>query len=179
VDFLGIFLDALPVIHDADAPIHLPGNAISPAAPQKEICRRRDHKRGVRGTAGQAPARCECEIAMFPLDPAATDERKSVNPRSCLIDRSEPKQNISQELKPADSAVFFGPAEAVPFYKAIYETSSSVLWVTDCMVVDQRIMGADHSANSCTTCFTIIRSSAGGMTRTLTGEFSAEIKPAP
>ena len=102
-----------------------------------------------------------------------------MNPRSCLIDRSEPKQNISQELKPADSAVFFGPDEAVPFYKAIYETSSSVLWVTDCMVVDQRIMGADYSANSCTTCFTIIRSSAGGMTRTLTGEFSAEIKPAP
>jgi hypothetical protein len=33
VDFLGILLDALLVIHDADASIHLPGDAIAPAAP--------------------------------------------------------------------------------------------------------------------------------------------------
>lgn len=64
VDLLDILLDALLVIHDADAPIHLPGNAITLAAPEKEICRRRDHKRGVRGTAGQAPAGCECEIGI-------------------------------------------------------------------------------------------------------------------
>lgn len=35
VDFLGILLDALLVIHDADAPIHLPGDAIAPATPER------------------------------------------------------------------------------------------------------------------------------------------------
>jgi hypothetical protein len=47
VDCLDILLDVLLVIHDADAPIHLPGNAIAPATPQKKICRWRDHKRGI------------------------------------------------------------------------------------------------------------------------------------
>jgi hypothetical protein len=71
VDFLDILLDALLVIHDADAPIHLPRDAIALATPEKEICRRRDHKRGVRGTAGQAPAGCECEVVLSPgIQPA-------------------------------------------------------------------------------------------------------------
>jgi uncharacterized membrane protein len=35
VDCLDILLDALLVIHDADAPIHSPGNANAPAVPKR------------------------------------------------------------------------------------------------------------------------------------------------
>jgi len=35
---------------------NLPANAIASAAPAKEICRRGDHRRGIRRTADQTPA---------------------------------------------------------------------------------------------------------------------------
>jgi hypothetical protein len=72
VDCLDILLDDLLVIHDADAPIHLPGNAIAPATPEKEICRQRDHKLGARGTAGQVPAECKWEVGKSPRIQPAT-----------------------------------------------------------------------------------------------------------
>jgi hypothetical protein len=56
VDLLDIVLDALLIIHDADAPLHLPGDAIAFATPEEEICRRRDHQRGLRGTTDKTCA---------------------------------------------------------------------------------------------------------------------------
>ena len=49
-------LDGLLFVHDAHEPIHLPGTTVTLAASQKEICRRRDHERGVRRTAWQTLA---------------------------------------------------------------------------------------------------------------------------
>ena len=62
VDFLGVSLDLVLLFHDAHKADHLPPNAISLAAPAKEICRRRNHRRGIRRTADQAPARRKYEI---------------------------------------------------------------------------------------------------------------------
>jgi hypothetical protein len=64
VVFLDPSLDGVLFVHDADAPNYLSGNAIAPAAPQKEICRRRDHKRGIRRAADQTHARCKFEIGI-------------------------------------------------------------------------------------------------------------------
>jgi hypothetical protein len=47
VVFLGVPMDAVFFLHDADEAVYLPANAIASAAPAKEICRRGDHKRGL------------------------------------------------------------------------------------------------------------------------------------
>ena len=57
---LGIVL-FLPNAGEADL---LPANAISSAAPAKEICRWGDHERGIRRTADQTPAGCQYEIGI-------------------------------------------------------------------------------------------------------------------
>ena len=56
VGVLGPAVDDLLLVLDAHPSIHLPGTPVAPAAPEKEICRGRDYKRGVRGTAGEALA---------------------------------------------------------------------------------------------------------------------------
>ena len=48
VEFLDNPLDGVPFLHDARAPNYLPRIPIATAAPEKEICCRRDHKRRVR-----------------------------------------------------------------------------------------------------------------------------------
>ena len=57
-------LDVVLFLHDAGETDYLPGNAIAPAGAQKEICRRGDHKRGIRRTADQTPAGCQYEIGI-------------------------------------------------------------------------------------------------------------------
>jgi hypothetical protein len=73
VGFLDPPLVLVPFLHDASEADFRPAKAIGSAAPAKEICRRRNHKRGIRGTVGQAPAGWEFEIEIFNfviLDPA-------------------------------------------------------------------------------------------------------------
>jgi len=48
VDLLGPPLGFVLILHDAGAKNYLPSDAIAAAAPAKEICRRGDHKRGIR-----------------------------------------------------------------------------------------------------------------------------------
>jgi len=60
--FLDTALDVVPFLHDAGEADYLPGNAIPSAGSEKEICRRGDHKRGIRRTADQTPAGCQYEI---------------------------------------------------------------------------------------------------------------------
>ena len=79
VVFWDTALDVVLFVHDAHAPNNLPGNAIAASTPEKEICRRRDHKRRVRGTAGQAAAGCKCEVGVSPWIQPATVQKKSRN----------------------------------------------------------------------------------------------------
>jgi len=62
VVFLDRSLDIVLFLHDAGEADLLPANAISSAAPAKEICRWGDHERGIRRTADQAPAGCQIGI---------------------------------------------------------------------------------------------------------------------
>jgi hypothetical protein len=64
VDFLDLSLDLVLFLHDAGEADLLPANAISSAAPAKEICRWGDHERGIRRTADQTPAGCQSEIGI-------------------------------------------------------------------------------------------------------------------
>ena len=57
-------LDFLLFLHDAGEANYLQADAIAAAAPAKEICRRGDHKRGIRRTAEQTPARCQSEVGI-------------------------------------------------------------------------------------------------------------------
>ena len=59
-------LDHLLFLYDAGETNHLSANAISSATPAKEICRRRDLKRRIRGTAAQTPAGRENPIRYRP-----------------------------------------------------------------------------------------------------------------
>ena len=63
VDFLGVPLDFVLFFHDARKAGNLPPNAVSFAAPAKKICRRGNHRRGIRRTADQTAARRQYEIA--------------------------------------------------------------------------------------------------------------------
>ena len=65
VVFLGVPLDDVLFLHDADEEVYLPANAIAFAATAKARCRRGDHKRGIRRTADQTAAGCEYEIEIF------------------------------------------------------------------------------------------------------------------
>ena len=62
VVFLDTALDVVLFFHDAGEADYLPGNAIAFGGLEKEICRRGDHKRGIRRTADQTPAGCQYEI---------------------------------------------------------------------------------------------------------------------
>jgi hypothetical protein len=64
VGFLDLPLDLVLFFYDADEADYLPANAIAAATPAKEICRRGDHRRGIRRTADQTPAGCEYEIGI-------------------------------------------------------------------------------------------------------------------
>ena len=57
-------LDFVLFLHDAGEANYLQADAIAAAAPAKEICRRGDHRRGIRRTAYQTPAGCQCEIGI-------------------------------------------------------------------------------------------------------------------
>jgi hypothetical protein len=63
VVFLGLPLGIVFLFYDADATHYLPAIAVASASPAKEICRRRDHQRRIRGKACEAPAGCKHEIA--------------------------------------------------------------------------------------------------------------------
>jgi hypothetical protein len=58
----GSSLDTLLFFHDAGNPFKIPGHAISLAAAEKEICRRRDFRSGIRRTASHPPAGCQYQI---------------------------------------------------------------------------------------------------------------------
>jgi hypothetical protein len=64
VDFLVRSLGIVLFLPDAGEADLLPANAISSAAPAKEICRWGDHERGIRRTADQTPAGCQYEIGI-------------------------------------------------------------------------------------------------------------------
>ena len=64
VVFLDPPLDGVLFLHDAGEADYLPANAIASTAPAKEVCRRGDHKRGIRRTADQTPAGCQYEIGI-------------------------------------------------------------------------------------------------------------------
>src|SRR5208282_3727033 len=68
VGFLDLPLDLVLFLHDAGEAGYLPANAIAFAAPAKAICRRGDHKRGIRRTADHTPAGCQCEIGISYLN---------------------------------------------------------------------------------------------------------------
>jgi hypothetical protein len=53
VVFLDTPLGLVLFFHDADPPDYLPGIAIASAVAAKEICRRGDHKRGIRRAAAK------------------------------------------------------------------------------------------------------------------------------
>lgn len=57
-------LDDLLFVHNAPAANYLPGNAITVPTPEKEMCRRREHKRGVRRMTAYAHAECKYEVEM-------------------------------------------------------------------------------------------------------------------
>jgi hypothetical protein len=58
--FLDTALDGVLFLPDAGEADYLSGNAITVAAPEKEICRRRDHKRG--NTKNGGPNSCRMPI---------------------------------------------------------------------------------------------------------------------
>jgi hypothetical protein len=64
VVFLDRPLDGVFFLHDAGEANYVPANAITFAAPAKKICRRGDHKRGIRRTEDQARAGCQYEIGI-------------------------------------------------------------------------------------------------------------------
>ena len=64
MDFLDINLGIVLFLHDAGEADLLPANAVSSAAPAKEICRWGDHERGIRRTADQTSAGCQYEIGI-------------------------------------------------------------------------------------------------------------------
>jgi hypothetical protein len=66
VVILGVPLDDVFFLPDADEAINLPANVVAFAAPAKEKCLRGDHKRGIRRTADQTAAGCEYGIGIFP-----------------------------------------------------------------------------------------------------------------
>src|ERR1017187_3379124 len=65
---LDIHLDIVLFLSHAGEEDYLPANAIASATAAKEICRRGDHKRGIRRTANQTPAGCQCKVG-HRLDP--------------------------------------------------------------------------------------------------------------
>ena len=62
--FLDRSLDIVLCLPNAGEADLLPANAISSAAPAKEICRWGDHERGIRRTADQTSAGCQYEIGI-------------------------------------------------------------------------------------------------------------------
>jgi hypothetical protein len=73
VVFLGLPLDLILFLHDANEAGYLPANAVSSSGPAKEICRRGDHQPGIRRTAVHTVAGCQYEIGMFTWTDAEED----------------------------------------------------------------------------------------------------------
>ena len=74
--------------YDAGEAGYLPANAIASAAPAKKICRRRDHRRGIRRTADQTPAGCEYEIGISTWRCKTLCRRRSFKPSNDAVQRT-------------------------------------------------------------------------------------------
>ena len=113
VVFLGAPLDGVFFLHDADEAVYLPANAIASAAAAKEICRRGDHKRGLRRTADKTASGWQCEI-----DRNSRQSGLQVSRCRGKIGRHERLAGRASELCPVLSAAAAFPCDPVARFGA-------------------------------------------------------------
>jgi hypothetical protein len=110
VVFLDRHLDGVLFLHDAGEANYVPANAIAPAAPAKEICRRGDHKRGIRRTADQASAGCQYEVkGLGPASPTSENYKGSD-----MVDLPISNGTLVLECERADKLCAFKSSLEIP-----------------------------------------------------------------